>query len=95
MKHKEKVRRHRSQKPMTMGSQWRQAEDVQRKVCVMSSVAIAGCLDPRHCVHPRAERRTGGAFQLSTLHRNTIGERLSNTKMLLKFHFIHSGYRYY
>ena len=55
MKHKEKVRRHRSQKPMTMGSQWRQAEDVQRKtpslfqVCVMSSVAIAGSRAPPLC----------------------------------------------
>ena len=52
MKHKEKVRRHRSQKPMTMGSQWRQAEDVQRKVCVMSSVAIAGSRAPPLCPSP-------------------------------------------
>ena len=63
MKHKEKVRRHRSQKPMTMGSQWRQAEDVQRKtpsifqVCDLSSVAIAGCLEPRHCTVSTPEQK--------------------------------------
>ena len=64
VKHREKVRRHRLQKPMTMGSQWRQVGMSRERrppfifqVCDLSSVAIAGCLEPRHCTVSTPEQK--------------------------------------